>query len=272
MKHDAISQHEFQLFQRLIYKLAGISLSDAKKVLLVSRLHKRLQHYGLDSYSAYYYLLSDHRYPEEQQIMVDLLTTNETYFFREPQHFDFLQHAILPERQRNQPFRIWSAACSSGEEVYTLAMLLEDKLGKEDWQVLGSDISTQVLKKAERAHYPLERNGGIPGDYLRRFCLKGVRGQAGTFLISPALRQRVSFCQINLTLPIQTDIGQFDVIFLRNVMIYFDLKTKQQVINNLMPRLREGGYFIIGHSETLNGIDSKLKLVRPTVYRKEAGL
>lgn len=263
-----ITDQEFTLFQRLIYKIAGISLTDAKKVLLVGRLQKRLRQHNLDSFTAYYRLLSCGEHPGELQIMVDLLTTNETYFFREPRHFDFLRDEILPHHAGPAAFRVWSAASSTGEEAYTLAMLLAEHLRRSPWEIVGSDISTQVLEKARRAHYPMNRIEGIPPGFLGKYCLKGVRSQEGTFLIAPALRQNVSFCQINLTQPVSENIGKFDVIFLRNVMIYFDLETKRQVVQNLLPHLQPGGHFIIGHSETLNGISEGLRQVRPTIYQK----
>ncbi|MDD2988271.1 MAG: protein-glutamate O-methyltransferase CheR [Zoogloea sp.] len=264
----AITDQEFALFQRLIYKIAGISLSDAKKVLLVGRLSRRLKHYGLPSFSLYYRLLATGQHPEELQVMVDLLTTNETYFFREPRHFEFLRDEIIRPRRSSAPFRVWSAACSTGEEVYTLAMLLAETLPNGPWEVFGSDISTQVLAKAEAGHYPLDRNEGIPPAYLVKYCLKGVRAQSGTFLITPELKRRTRFAQVNLTLPVDAEIGDFEVIFLRNVMIYFDTDTKRKVVANLLPRLKSGGHLIIGHSETLNGIQQGLEMVRATIYRK----
>ncbi len=264
----AITDQEFALFQRLIYKIAGISLSDAKKVLLVGRLAKRLKHYGLPTFSQYYRMLATGQHPEELQVMVDLLTTNETYFFREPRHFEFLRDEIIRPRRSPAPFRVWSAACSTGEEVYTLAMLLAETLPNAPWEVVGSDISTQVLAKAEAGHYPLERNEGIPPAYLVKYCLKGVRAQSGSFLITPELKRRTHFQQVNLTLPVDAGIGDFEVIFLRNVMIYFDMETKRKVVANLLPRLKSGGHLIIGHSETLNGIQQGLEPVRATIYRK----
>ncbi|MCK6394892.1 protein-glutamate O-methyltransferase CheR [Zoogloea sp.] len=264
----AITDQEFALFQRLIYKIAGISLSDAKKVLLVGRLAKRLKHYGLPTFSQYYRMLATGQHPEELQVMVDLLTTNETYFFREPRHFEFLRDEIIRPRRSPAPFRVWSAACSTGEEVYTLAMLLAETLPNAPWEVVGSDISTQVLAKAEAGHYPLDRNEGIPPAYLVKYCLKGVRAQSGSFLITPELKRRTHFQQVNLTLPVDAGIGDFEVIFLRNVMIYFDMDTKRKVVANLLPRLKSGGHLIIGHSETLNGIQQGLEPVRATIYRK----
>lgn len=264
----AITDQEFALFQRLIYKIAGISLSDAKKVLLVGRLSKRLKHYGFPTFSQYYRMLATGQHPEELQVMVDLLTTNETYFFREPRHFEFLRDEIIRPRRSPAPFRVWSAACSTGEEVYTLAMLLAETLPNTPWEVVGSDISTQVLAKAEAGHYPLDRNEGIPPAYLVKYCLKGVRSQSGSFLITPELKRRTRFQQVNLTLPVDAEIGDFEVIFLRNVMIYFDMDTKRKVVANLLPRLKSGGHLIIGHSETLNGIQQGLEPVRATIYRK----
>ena len=269
MSESAISDQEFALFQRLIYKIAGISLSDSKKVLLVSRLQKRLRHYQLENFNQYYRLLSSDEHPGELQVMVDLLTTNETYFFREPKHFDFLRQHILRGWRGERPFRVWSAASSSGEEAYTIAMVLADTLASKAWEIVGSDISTQVLDKARQGHYPMTRIDGIPRPFLSKFCRKGVRSQEGTFLINAELRARVNFLQVNLTQPVTADVGLFDAIFLRNVMIYFDNDTKRRVVSHLLPHLRPGGHFIIGHSETLNGIVTSLNQVSPTIYRKE---
>lgn len=263
----AITDQEFALFQRLIYKLAGIHLSEAKKVLLVGRLGRRLKALNLSTYSEYYRLLSSDKDPDELQRMVDLLTTNETYFFREPQHFDFLKNQILPQAPLQPPFRIWSAACSSGEEPYTLSMVLAE-YRRGPWEIVASDISTVVLDKARKGHYPLERHEGIPPSFLNKYCLKGVRAQAGTFLVAKELRDKVTFRQVNLTQPTPSDLGEFHVIFLRNVMIYFDTETKRKVIDNLLPRLKPGGYFIIGHSESLNGVTDKLRALQPTIYCK----
>ncbi len=267
-----LQDKEFASFRDLIYRIAGIHLSDAKKVLLAGRLHRRLQHHGLASYGDYFRLIDSGKAPDELQIMVDLLTTNETYFFREDKHFDFLRNHIQTRLRLRQDVAqdvsIWSAACSTGEEVYTLAMVLADELGLErSWTITGSDISTRVLKTATAGHYSLDRTRGLPDAYLRKYCLKGVRENAGTFLIDPQLRSRTRFLQINLnqTLP---DIGDFDVIFLRNVMIYFDMETKRQVVARLAQRLRPGGLLIVGHSESLNGLTDALCPVQPTIYAK----
>lgn len=262
-----ITDQEFALFQRLIYRIAGISMSSAKKILLVGRLSKRLKHYGFTSFSEYYRLLASGAPGDELQTFVDLLTTNETYFFREPQHFEYLRDSILPARRTSNPLRIWSGACSSGEEPYTIAMVLAANLPNTAWEIFASDISQAVLTRAQNGIYPLERAHGIPPEFLRRYCMKGVRSQEGKLLVRPELRQRVRFGQVNLTGPI-TGIGEFDVIFLRNVMIYFDTETKTKVVENMLPSLKPGGYFIVGHSESLNGITDRLRSLRPTVYQK----
>jgi chemotaxis protein methyltransferase CheR len=265
---SAITDEEYAAFQRLIYKLAGISLSDAKRILLVGRLGRRLNHYGFATYTEYYRMLASGQHPDEVQQMVDLLTTNETYFFRESQHFDFLRDHILPERRGPATFRIWSGASSSGEEGYSMAMVLAEHRDGP-WEVFGSDISLTVLEKAKAGLYSTERTSGIPPDFLRKYCLKGVRAQAGKLMIDDVLRRNVRFGQVNLTQPIK-GVGEFDAIFLRNVMIYFDTETKRKVVENMLPSLKPGGYFIVGHSESLNGITTRLSAVRPTIYRKPA--
>ncbi len=264
----SITDHEFGQFQALLQRIAGINLSSSKKALICSRLGKRLRQFGLDSYGAYYKLLESGKEPDELQTAVDLLTTNETYFFRENKHFDFLAGKILPKVNPYQrPFRVWSAASSTGEEAYTTAMILADRLGDKPWEIVASDISTKVLDKARRGQYPMERAEKIPREYLTRYCLKGIGRQEGTFLIKPILRGRVRFGQINLNNALP-DLGEFDVIFLRNVMIYFEAATKRQVISRVLSHLRSGGYLMIGHSESLNGITDSLHSVMPSLYRK----
>jgi chemotaxis protein methyltransferase CheR len=264
-----ISDQEFAQFQGMLLRVAGISLSPAKKSLVGGRLAKRLQHCQLASYGEYFALLGEARHAAERQIALDLLTTNETYFFREPRHFDFLREQIAPGRRGGAPLRVWSAACSSGEEPYSIAMLLADRIGEGGWDIVASDISSRVLDKARSGHYDIERASHVPRDYLNRFCLKGVGSQDGTFLVEQRLRARIAFQQINLnqTLP---DIGQFDVIFLRNVMIYFNADTKRAVVARLLERLKPGGHLIVGHSESLNGIAERVEAVAPSVYRKPA--
>lgn len=261
-----ITTEEFNRFQKLLHQTAGIFLPPAKKVLVEGRLAKRLRHHGLPSYSHYYRMISDPAHADEFQVMLDSLTTNETYFFREPAHFEFLRQA-LPGMAGQGDFRVWSAACSSGEEVYSLAMVLDEALPNRPWELLGSDLSTKVLAKARKGLYPLDRTTGIERRLLQKYCLKGVRSQEGFLLIQPQLKARARFMQVNLTDPLQK-MGAFDVIFLRNVLIYFDPETKKDVVNRVLQQLKPGGYFFISHSESLHGITDLVKMVRPSVYQR----
>lgn len=266
MNASALNDLEFSQFQTWLYRTAGINLSPAKKALVAGRLFKRLKHYDLDSYGDYFNLIMRDQYGDELQIALDLLTTNETYFFREPKHFDFLRQHVLPMATPGKMFRLWSAASSSGEEPYSLAMTLAEGLGTTPWEITGSDISSQMLAKARTGHYAMERARTLPQPLLVKYCLKGTGNQQGTFLIDRALRSRVNFISVNLN-EVLPDLGEFDVIFLRNVMIYFDQETKRKVVARLLPRLKPGGYFIVSHSESLNGVCDTLKLVAPSIYR-----
>jgi chemotaxis protein methyltransferase CheR len=267
MDATTLKDEEFQQFRGWLHRTAGISLSPAKKALVSGRLSKRLKHHQLPSYGEYFRLISQSGEAAELQIALDLLTTNETYFFREPKHFDFVSAQVLPKAKPGQTFRLWSAASSSGEEPYTLAMTLAEGLPTTPWEIVASDISTRVLEKARGGHYPLERAHNIPKHLLSKYCLKGTGSQEGTFLIERSLRSRVQFKQINLNNALPR-LGEFDVIFLRNVMIYFDMDTKREVVARMLPLLKPGGYFIISHSESLNGITEGLKLITPSIYRK----
>ncbi|NVD72076.1 protein-glutamate O-methyltransferase CheR [Duganella sp. BJB488] len=262
-----ITEREFLQFQRFIYEAAGICMANGKQALVSGRLAKRLAHYQLDSYGDYLRLLESRAQPAELQVAVDLLTTNETYFFREPKHFALLRELALEARDKRATMRVWSAASSSGEEAYSVAMVLADVLDEAPWEVLGTDISTRVLERARCGHYPIERASQMPLAYLKRYCLKGQGSEDGTLLVERPLRQRVQFRHLNLNEPLPK-LGSFDVIFLRNVMIYFNLATKRQVVARLLALLRPGGYFLIGHSETLNDINDTLVAVAPSIYRK----
>lgn len=265
----SIQDDEFAVFQSMVYKQAGISMSSKKKSLVEGRLAKRLRHYGLSDYSEYIALLNSGAHQNERQIVIDMLTTNETSFFREQHHFDFLVNTVIPEITNGQQFRIWSGACSSGEEPYSLAMLFADKRPSTNWEIMATDISQRILARARAALYPLrDIEKKIPDDYLNRFCLKGVREQQGKLLIDRKLRQRVNFRSMNLNGDWPRDIPMFDLILLRNVMIYFDQGTKQVLVEKILRQLRPGGYFLIGHSETLNGVTTAVKMIQPSIYRK----
>lgn len=263
---DALDDKEFELFRDLIFDIAGISFAPIKKALIAGRLGKRLKFYDLNSYHDYYQLISAPANRNELQVAVNLLTTNETYFFRESKHFDFLRSEVLGQQQREQPFRVWSAASSSGEEAYSIAMLLDDCMGNAPWEILAYDISTRVLEDARKGIYPLTRTKDIPPEYLKRYCLKGTGIYEGKLLVGQTLRDRVEFRQLNLneSLP---ELGRFDAIFLRNVLIYFNQETKRQVVQRLQQFLKPDGCFLVGHSETLHGVNETLQQVQPSVYR-----
>lgn len=263
-----LSDREFKLFQDMIFRTAGITMSSAKKALVAGRLAKRVRQHNLTSFKGYFDFISAGENKAELQIAVDLLTTNETYFFREQKHFDFLRSMLAGRGANTRPFRVWSAASSSGEEAYSIAMLLDDCLGDSAWEVVASDISSSVLDKARTGVYPLTRSKDISHVYLKRYCLKGIGEHEGMLMVVPELRNRVRFLQINLNAKLP-ELGEFDVIFLRNVMIYFNQETKREVVSRLFPRLRDGGYFLIGHSESLNGISDSMAPVRPSIYHKQ---
>ncbi|MCP4285213.1 MAG: protein-glutamate O-methyltransferase CheR [Gammaproteobacteria bacterium] len=266
MAIQPITDDEFGRFQRLIFDIAGISMCPAKKMMVASRLQRRLVHYGLNRFGDYYRLVAGESHPGEMQTLVDLLTTNETYFFREPTHFVYFRDHILSQ-QRATPFRVWSAACSSGEEVYSLAMVLADTVNGSAWEIMGSDLSLRVLHRAQKGHYPMDRNEGIDAAHLKKYCLKGVRSQANTFLIDQKLKARVRFRQINLKEKLP-NIGRFDVIFLRNVLIYFNQETKKEIVQRVIRQLKPGGYLFISHTESLHGIAPELQMADPAIFCK----
>jgi chemotaxis protein methyltransferase CheR len=261
-----LTDKDFGNFQRFIYDAAGITLSSAKKSLVCGRLAKRLHARRIDSYADYFRLLQSGTDPAEVQSAVDLLTTNETYFFRESKHFDLLQRLAHSDAGR-QTYRVWSAACSTGEEPYSMAMVLSEHLSGRAFEIVGTDISTRVLARARAGHYPEQRARLIPETYLKRYCLKGQGKYDGTLLIERALRDKVRYVHANLneSLP---GIGMFDVIFLRNVMIYFNTDTRRGVVERVLGQLKPGGYLCIGHSESLNDVTRMVEQVAPAVYRK----
>jgi chemotaxis protein methyltransferase CheR len=263
-----ISDAEFAQFQRFIFDNAGITMAAAKKALVTGRLSKRLAAHGLETFGEYFKLLSSGQHPFEVQMAVDLLTTNETYFFREIKHFEFLRSQVLAARSRPQPYRIWSAASSSGEEAYSMAMVLADCMQTTPWEILGTDISTKVIDGARRALYSMERGRHIPPEFLRRFCRKGQGEYEGSLLVDRTLRSKVTFRQVNLNTALP-EMGLFDMVFLRNVMIYFNNETKREVVARVIATVKPGGYFCIGHSESLNDISTAVQMVAPSIYQKQ---
>lgn len=266
----SISDVEFEHVRALVRTHTGINLGSQKKTLVVSRLGSRLRLRNLQTFAEYYRILKDPGEKEELQDAIDLITTNETSFFREPDHFNDLKKHIGDLHPLGFPFTVWSAASSSGEEAYSIAMVLADVLGDADWRVTGTDISTRVLARGRKGLYPIDHSPPIPKTYLKRFCLKGHGSQEGYFLVGRALRDRVTFLQANLCRPLPR-LGPFDVAFLRNILIYFDQAQKQSVVESVVGQIKPGGLLIVGHSESLIGLSGKLEAVRPTVYRVRQG-
>jgi chemotaxis protein methyltransferase CheR len=267
-----LSARELKTIAAIVYERAGIRLHDGKRELVTARLQKRLRHLGLDSYREYLHHLETDQSGEEMVAFLDAIATNHTYFFREEQHVAFLRDRIVPAletRPGRPPVEIWSAACSTGEEPYTLAITLADVLkdGADGFKMLASDLSTKALATARSGVYRMERVKDLPLDLLRRHFERGMGQQQGLARVSMALRRHVEFAQLNL-LEIG-DLGRrFDVIFCRNVMIYFDRMVQQRVVTMLVRHLRPNAYLFISHSESLNGISHGLTWVAPAVYQR----
>lgn len=270
MELNGLSEREYIVIRELLLKTAGISLGPGKKTLVTGRLFKRLQALGIATYGEYFERIASGRYPEELQTAINLLTTNETYFFREPKHFSMLEE-LASKATRDHIFRVWSAACSTGEEVYTIAMTLQEltRQGKcPQWEVRGSDLSTRVLDHARSGLYSTERTGGIPDDLMKRYFLYGTGPYEGKILVDKALREKTEFAQINLIEPLP-ELVPFDVIFLRNVLIYFDLDVKRKVVGQLISNLTQDGVLFVGLAESLNGLFNNLVSIGPGAYRKD---
>jgi chemotaxis protein methyltransferase CheR len=271
-----IAAAEYEFIRELVYDRSRINLGADKMELVCSRLRKRARSLKLDSLDDYIALLRSPEGADEMTGMLDAISTNVTDFFREPDHFDFLRETVLPEWQKHNrgpagSFRAWSAACSSGEEPYTLAITLAEYFhnrGAADWSVVASDISTRMLGRAAEGIYSQERIKLPVADLLRRYFQQGTGRFEGYCRVRPELRDRVNFRHLNLFDASYCFKEKFDVIFCRNVMIYFDRKTQEQLVPRLRTELVPGGYLFVGHSESLIGIDHALKSVRPSIYRR----
>jgi chemotaxis protein methyltransferase CheR len=265
----AFSDKEFQRIADLMYEAVGLSYNESKKSLIHSRLAPRIQKMGVGGFADYIAMLEDESQAAEFQMAVDLLTTNETYFFREPAHYDLIEEELT--RSKPQSLAVWSAASSFGDEAYSTAMMLSDlqqqgRIGSQ-WSVLGTDISDRVLRSASEATYPEDRLRNLSPERLRRHCLRGDGDSAGLVQMHPRLRERVRFGQLNLCQPIE-DIGPFDIVFLRNVLIYFDPPTKREVVDRVLTQLRPGGLFFIGTAEGRVPCNTPLKVLAPGAFLK----
>lgn len=271
-----LSDAEFARLSAFIYNVAGIKMPPAKRIMLQSRLQKRLKELGMDSFKEYTeFLLSDRVNQEELIQMLDVVSTNKTDFFREPVHFDFLRDTVLPAHYQEagaRPIKIWSAACSSGEEPYTIAMTIAEYCRtrgvQHEYSITGTDISTKVLKMAENAVYKMDKVEGIPLEILHRYFLRSKDRENQTVRIVPELRRHVRVQRMNFMDESYPINETFDVIFCRNVLIYFDRQTQEKVIGKLCTKLKQGGYFFLGHSESIMNMTLPLQPVRPTIFRK----
>ena len=271
----SMGNREFASLSRFIYEQCGIKMPEAKKTMLEGRLQKRLRHLGLKSFADYIdYLFGPEGMERELVPMIDLVTTNKTDFFREPDHFDYLRDRVLPEWCERYPLRrllVWSAGCSTGQEPYTLAMVLSDFAALHkgfDFQILATDISTRVLEQARRAVYSESVLDPVPPVMKSRYLLRSKDRTSGLARIVPELRAKLKLRRLNF---LDEDFGlreHLDIIFCRNVIIYFDRQTQTRLLQKFYSHLRMGGHIFMGHSETLSGLDVKLVSVAPTVYRK----
>ncbi|MDH5298424.1 MAG: protein-glutamate O-methyltransferase CheR [Desulfobulbaceae bacterium] len=270
-----LTDAQFEKFSALIYAKCGIHLKAEKMELLNARLGKRLRATGIDSFKAYYDFVTNDSTGVELVQLIDSVSTNFTSFFRESAHFDFMTSTVLPAyfaegRGRGQPLTLWSAACSSGEEPYTLAMVMEEFVAGHpgmQYRIKATDISTKVLSQAHGGVYPEDRVSKVPPPFLKRYFQKGIGKSAGQVRVKEELRRKVLFERFNLMddLPCQESL---DIIFCRNVMIYFNASTQQTLVDKFFRCLAPGGHLFIGHSESLTSIKHNFKQVASTAYRK----
>jgi chemotaxis protein methyltransferase CheR len=272
-----LTDREFQLLRTLIFEKSGITLNDGKKELVRTRLGSKLRSGGFGSFKDYYNYVVEDRTGEELVTLLDAISTNLTSFFREINHFNYLRNHIVPETMEkkrgsgDKEIRAWSAGCSSGEEPYSLAFTLADILrGDKGWDVklLATDISTKVLARAARGAYTEEQVQTVPKEMASKFLDKAMEDGDRLYKVRPEIRSLIQFKRFNLMTPTFPFKRGFDFIFCRNVMIYFDKPTQQVLINKFFGALADGGYLLIGHSESLTGVQHRFKYMQPTIYKK----
>ena len=270
-----LSYDEFETLSKFIYKELGIKLPPVKKIMLESRLQKRLKDVGINNFKDYIdYLFSKEGKSLELVHMIDVVTTNKTDFFREPAHFDYLNDFVFKEvtgNNSNYMLRLWSAGCSSGEEPYTLSMILSEAIDNGlvgDFNIFATDISTRILQHAIDAIYSMNKIEDVPLRFKKKYLLKSKNPTSKTVRITPELRSKIAFQRLNFMDDSYNVSHMFDIIFCRNVIIYFDRQTQEKVINKLCSKLKTGGYLFLGHSESIAGMDVPLTNIRPTVFKK----
>jgi len=265
-----LSDKEYRKLRDIIFNSAGIDLGENKKELVHARLSKILRRRALSGFEEYMQILRNDTTGEELVILLDAISTNVTHFFREEKHFAFLKE-ILGINKNIKSLKIWSAGCSTGEEPYSIAMTLKETVLRDNPQlapyILATDLSTKVLDKAIKRVYPIKSVQNIDPIILKKYFLKGTKSAEGMVKIRKEISSMVTFTRLNFT---EGKIfpGDFDFIFCRNVMIYFNNLTRAEIVSKFYDSLKYGGYLIIGHSESLNGITHKFKYVKPTIYRK----
>jgi chemotaxis protein methyltransferase CheR len=268
-----MTKRDFSRLSEFIERELGIKMPPVKRVMLESRLSRRVRRLSLPDYSAYVeYVFSEEGLRTELIHMIDAVTTNKTDFFREADHFDFLLNRLLPDRKKKggAPFRVWSAGCSTGEEPYTMAMVLEEHRRTDPsfaWTLMATDISTKVLTLAMEGIYEMEKIMPVPLEYRKRYFLKSKDPNRSLVRVKPELRKRMDFRRLNF---MDEDFGlreTFDMIFCRNVLIYFERMTQEKLLRKFCDRLAPDGYLFLGHSETLTGMDLPLRSIAPTIYR-----
>ncbi|MBN2299172.1 MAG: protein-glutamate O-methyltransferase [Deltaproteobacteria bacterium] len=269
-----LTDKEFKLFQELIYRETGINMSDKKKKLVVARLSKRLRALDLVNFTQYYEYLNDSENSDKEIVnLINRVTTNKTNFFREKHHFDFLSKELLPrliiqgETSGARRLRIWSAGCSSGEEPYTLAMVVNEAFKAHrgwDIKILATDLDTEILQSAIHGVYQTQLVSPIPKEYLIRYFSRDTQG----YKVNQNLRSMIAFRKLNLMNPTFPMKQPFDIIFCRNVIIYFDAPTKEGLLDKFHYHLKTGGHIFIGHSESLMHMKTKFKYLKHTIYQK----
>lgn len=270
-----LQEEDFLQLSRYIETTLGIRMPPAKKVMLESRLQKRLKQLGLESFREYTeYLFSREGQELEIPAMIDVVTTNKTDFYREPAHFSYLSGTILPalaQEAGQRPVSIWSAACSTGEEPYTIALECErfrENHPSFDYHIIASDISREVLEKARKGIFLQERIAPVPKELLHRYFLRSRERERGQYRVKPELRERIGFTRINLMQERFSFRARFSMVFCRNVMIYFDRERQQKLLTAIAGTLLPRGYLFLGHSETLTGHQVPFRSVGTTIYQK----
>ncbi len=271
-----MTDEDFSRLSSFVYEELGIKMPYPKKIMLQGRLQKRVVDLKMSSFKEYIDFVFSKEGQEEEIIkMIDLITTNKTDFFRESSHFDFLSETVLPDicttKNARRTIRIWSAGCSSGEEPYTLAIVMKEFLESHpdfDFEIYATDISLRILQKAATAIYPEDRISMIPLHLKKKYFLKSKDPANRTVRLVPEIRSKVTFHRLNLMDQYYVVEKEFDIVFCRNVLIYFDRQTQQDVICKLAGKLKTDGYFFLGHSESITNMKVPLQQIKPTIFRK----